>query len=94
MAVEDDDFVDKSSQGSASKSKGAKDDSKFVHPLPLSPKPTGKSSGPERVSESEDSTAVSGRNTETDESYQNSHDVTSEEDLLGLHSDPQCGTEE
>ena len=38
MAMEGNDFVDKSSQCSASKSKGAKDDSKFVRPLPVTTK--------------------------------------------------------
>ena len=48
--MEGNDFVDKSSQGSASKSKGAKDDSKFVRPLPVTPKAKEKSSGRRLVS--------------------------------------------
>ena len=40
----------------------------------------------ERVSKSEDSTAVAGRLTETDESYQPSRDVTIVEDLSNLLS--------
>ena len=55
MAMEGDDFVDKSSQGasqrSASKSKGGKDDSKFVRPLPVTPKAKEKSSGRKCVSD-------------------------------------------
>ena len=58
MTIEDDDFVEKSSQDSASKSKGSKDDSKFVRPLPVTPKAKEKLSGCKRVSESDDSTAV------------------------------------
>ena len=54
MAMEGDDFVDKSSHGSASKSKRAKDDSKFVRPLPVTPKAKEKSSGRKRVSSAED----------------------------------------
>ena len=42
--MEGDDFVDKSSQGSASKLKGGQDDSRFVRPLPIKPKAKEKSS--------------------------------------------------
>ena len=66
--MDDDDFVQKSPLDSASKSKSvSKCDGKFVHPLPVTPKQF-KGSVPQRVSESENSTAVAGNLTETDES--------------------------
>ena len=58
MAMEGNDFVDKSSQGSASHSKGvSRDDGKFVprRPLPVTTKAQEKSSGRKRVSETDDS---------------------------------------
>ena len=67
MAMEGDDFVNKSSQGSASKSKGAKDDSKFVRPLPVTLKAKEKSSGRKRVSGSADLTTVAGKLIKTDD---------------------------
>ena len=70
MAMEGNDFVDKSSHDCASKSKGGKDDSKFVCPLPVTPKAKEKSSGRKRVSESDDSTAVAGNLIKTDDSLQ------------------------
>ena len=77
--MEGNDFVDKSSQGSASKSKGAKDDSKFVRPLSV----TEKSSGRKRVSESADSTTVAGKLIKTDDCQQPSRDISSTEDQKG-----------
>ena len=77
MAMKGNDFVDKSSQGSASKSKGAKDDSKFVRPLPVTPKAKEKLSGHKRVSESADSTTVAGNLIKTDDCQQPSRDVSS-----------------
>ena len=81
--MEGNDFVDKSSQGSASKLKGAKDDSKFVRPLPVTPKAKEKSSGRKRVSESADSTTVAGKLIKTDDCQQPSRDVCSTENQKG-----------
>ena len=78
----------------ASKSAGVQDEHIFVYLLPLSPKPKGKLSGSKQLSKSEDSTAVAGRLSETDESYQPSRDVTSADDLPGSQSAPKCWTEE
>ena len=77
MAMEGNNFVDKSSQGSASKLKGAKDDSKFVRPLPVTPKAKEKSSGRKRVSKSDDSTAVAGKLIKIDDCLQPSRYVYS-----------------
>ena len=69
--MEDDDFVDKTSQGSASHSKGvSRDDGKFVRPLPVTNKAQEKSSGRMRVPETDDSTTVAGKLIETDDSQQ------------------------
>ena len=76
-------FVGKSSQGSASKSKDAKDDSKFVRPLPVTPKAKEKSSGRKRVLESADSTTVAGKLIKTDDCLQPSRDVSSTENKKG-----------
>jgi len=85
--------VDKSSQGSASKSKGGKDDSesKFVRPLPVTPKAKKKSSGRKRVSESVDSTTVAGKLIKTDDYLQPSRVVSRTEDQKG--SQLECATE-
>ena len=59
--MDDDDFVDKSSQGCKSQSKGvSRDDGKFVRPHPVTTKAEEKSCGHKRVSESDDFTAVAG----------------------------------
>ena len=92
MAMEGDDFVDKSSQVSASKSKGGKDDSKFVHPLTVTTKAKENSSGRKRVSESDDSTTVAGKLIKTDDYLQPSREVSSTEDQKG--SQLECATEE
>ena len=81
--MEGDDFVDKSSQGSASKSKGAKDGSKFVRPLSVTPKAKEKSSDRKRVSESADSATVAGKLIKTDDCQQPSRDVSSTENQKG-----------
>ena len=74
----------KSSQGSASHSKGVSiDDGKFVRPLPVTTKAQEKSSGRKRVSETDDSTAVAGKLIKTDDSQQPSRDVSSAEDQRG-----------
>ena len=90
--MEDDDFVDKSSQGSASQSKSVlKDDGKFVQPHPVTPKKD-RGSGRQRVSESDNSTAVAGNLTETDELVLPSREVTSAEEVIASQSE--CATEE
>ena len=71
--MEGNDFVDKSSQGSASKSKGAKDDSKFVRPLLVTP----------QAKESADSTTVAGKLIKTDDCQQPSRDVSSTKNQKG-----------
>ena len=81
--MEGNDFVDKSCQGSASKSKGAKDDIMFVRPLPVTPKAKEKSSGRKRVSESADSTTVAGKLIKSDDCQQPSRDVSSTENQKG-----------
>ena len=83
MAMEGNDFVDKSSQDSASKSKCAKDDSKFVRPLPVTPMVKEKSSGRKRVSKSADSTTVAEKLIKTDDCLQPSRDVSSTENQKG-----------
>ena len=75
--MEDDVFVDKSSQDSKGVSR---DDGKFVRPLPVTTKAQEKSSGRKRVSETDDSTAVAGKLIKTDDSQQPSRDVSSTED--------------
>ena len=82
--MEGNDFVDKSSQGSASHSQGvSRDDGKFVRPLPVTPKAKEKSSGRKRVSESADSTTVAGKLIKTDDCQQPSRDVSSTENKKG-----------
>ena len=82
--MEDDDFVEKSSQGSASHSKGvSRDDGKFVRALPVTTKAQEKLSGCKRVSGTDDSTAVAGKLIKTDDSQQPSQDVSITEDQKG-----------
>ena len=60
--MDDDYFVEKSFQASASHLKGvSRDDGKYVRPLPVTTKAQEKSSGRKRVSETDDSTAVAGK---------------------------------
>ena len=91
--MDDDDFVEKSSQGSASRLKGVSiDDGKFVRPLPVTTKAQEKSNGRKRVSETVDSTAVAGKLIKTDDSQQPSRDVYSTEDQKG--SQLECAKKE
>ena len=91
--MDDNDFVEKSSQGSASHSKGVSmDDGKFVRPLPVTTKAKEKSSGRKRVSETDDSTAVAGKLIKTDDCQQPSRDVSSPEDQKG--SQLECAKKE
>ena len=90
--MDDDDFVEDLSQNSTSKSKSvSKSDAKFALPRPVTPK-RDKPPARDRVSESDNSTAVAGNLTETDESALTSRDITSAEDILGSQSE--CVTEE
>ena len=90
--MDDDDFVEDLSQNSTSKSKSvSRSDAKFAPPRPVTPKKD-RVVVRERVSESENSTAVAGNVTETDESTLTSGDITSAEDVLGSQSE--CATEE
>ena len=91
--MDNEDFVEKSSQGSVSHSKGvSRDDGKFVRPLPVTTKAQEKSSGRKRVSETDDSTAVAGKLIKTDDSQQPSRDVSSTEDQKG--SQLECAKKE
>ena len=71
---------------------GAKDDTKFVQPQPITTPRKDKLSELESVSESENSTAVSGNLTGTDDSVQPSRYITSAEEVMGSQSE--CVTEE
>ena len=76
--MEGDDFLDKSSQGCASKSKGAK----FMRPLPVTPKAK-KIRVVASVSKSADLTTVAGKLIKTDDCLQPSRDVSSTENQKG-----------
>jgi len=83
---EDDENSLNSGHSVPTKSLGSRSDNRFKPPLPLSPKPSISSGGRERLSESEDSTALAGRLTETDESVHASLDVTSADEVPELQS--------
>ena len=74
--MDNDDFLEKSSQDSAPRLKGvSKSDAKFVQPLPVTPKKI-KPAVNDRAPKSEKSTAVADLSTETDESVLPSRDLT------------------
>ena len=90
--MDDDDFVEELSQKSTSKAKCAsKSDAQFVPPRPVTPRED-KPSGRDRMTDSENSTAVAANLTETDDSALTSRDITSAEDVVGSQSE--CPTEE
>ena len=84
--MDDDDFVEKMSQDSGSKLKSvSKSDAKFVQPQLVAPKKA-RAPGKDRVSESENSTAVGGQLTETDESALLPREVTSAKEVIASQS--------
>ena len=90
--MDDDDFLEKSSQDSAPRLKGvSKSDAKFVQPLPVTPKKI-KPAVNDRVSESDKSTAVADLLTETDESELPSSELTSADEVIPSQSE--AATEE
>ena len=90
--MDNDDFVEKSSQASASHSKGvSRDDGKFAQPLPVTPKKI-RAAVNDRASESDKSTAVAELSTETDESVLPSREVTSADEVIPSQSE--AATEE
>ena len=92
MTMDDDDFVEKSSQYSGSKLKSvAKSDAKFVQTQLVTPRKS-RTPGNDRESKSENYTAVAGPWTETDESALPSREVTSAEEVIASQSE--CATEE
>ena len=79
--------MEKLSQDSGPKSKSvSKSDAKFVQPHPVTRKKD-RAPGNERVSESENSTAVAGQLIETDESALPSREVTSAEEVIASQSE-------
>ena len=88
--MDDDDFVEEVTQKSISKAKSnSRSDAHFVQPRPV---PLKKEKPSARVTDSENSTAVAGNLTETDDSALPSRDITSAEEFVGSHSE--CPTEE
>ena len=90
MMQEDVEISSKSGHSVPSKSLASRSDNRIKEPLPLFSKPSVSSGGRERLSESEDSTALAGRITETDESVHASLDVTSADEV----TESQSGVEE
>jgi len=87
---DDDDFVYKPAKAAPAASVASKTDQKFKAPEPLSPRKNVACGSRDRVSESEDSTAVAGRLTETEESVRASQDITSTDDVTGGGEDDDC----
>jgi len=87
---DDDDFVYKPAKAAPAASVASKTDQKFKAPEPLSPRKNVACGSRDRVSESEDSTAVAGRLTETEESVRASQDITSTDDVTGGGDDDDC----
>ena len=88
--MDDDDFVEEGIQKTSCKAKSkSRSEAQFVPPRPVTPRKE-KSYG--RVTDSENSTAVAGNLTETDDSAVSSRDITSAEEVIGSHSE--CPTEE
>jgi len=88
--MDDDDFVAEGFKKSISKAKStSRSDAQFVAPRPVTPR---KEKTSPRVTDSENSTAVAGNLTETDDSALPSRDITSAEEVVGSHSE--CPTED
>ena len=87
---DEDDFVAKPAKAATAALAASKSDQKFKAPQPLSPRKNVACASHDRVSESEDSTAVAGRLTETDESVRASQDATSTDDVAGGGEDDNC----
>ena len=80
--MDDDDFVEEVTQKSTSKAKSvSKSDAQFVPPRPMTPKKD-KPPGRDRLTDSENSTAVAANLTETDGSALTSRDITSAEEVV------------
>ena len=89
--MDDDDFVEEVTLKSSISKSVSKSDSPFVPPRPVTPRKD-KPSGRDRMTNSENSTAVAANLTETDDSALTSRDITSAEEVVGSQSE--CPTEE
>ena len=87
MGIDDEDAFDgKRGDTARSSSVPWKSDKTFKAPQPLSPMQNAGVGSRDRMSESEDSTALAGRLTETDESVCASREVTSADEVAGSQS--------